>query len=187
MAKKIIGFAGEMVCGKTTAAQYLIEKYGATSYRFSTILRDVADRLHLEHSRSNLATLSTILRENFGQDLLAKAVAQDVAETDAEVIVIDGVRRLEDIRYLSEMPEFALVYINADLNTRYERVTKRRENADDATKTLEEFKEDNAAEAEREIPELKKHARLGIDNMGSLEEFYERLDVVMKWNFESNE
>jgi len=179
MATKIIGFAGEMVSGKTAAAEYVIEKYGATSYRFSTILRDVAKRLHLEESRSNLATLSTTLRQQFGQDLLAKVVAEDVKKSDASIIVIDGVRRLEDIKYLAELPEFALLYIDASFDTRYERITKRRENADDATKTQDAFKEDNNAEAEKEIPELKNHARVSIDNEGTMQEFYEKLDTAV--------
>jgi dephospho-CoA kinase len=180
MSKKIIGFAGEMVSGKTTAATYMIENYGAVSYRFSTILRDVADRLALDQSRTNLAKLSTVLRENFGQDLLAKVVAEDVKNSDADVIVIDGVRRFEDIKYLKELPEFSLVYMSVDFDTRYERITKRRENADDATKTKEEFKADNEAEAEREIPELEAHAGVVVDNMGDMDTLYKRLDALVK-------
>lgn len=180
MTKKIIGIAGEMVAGKTTAATHLIEKYGAQSYRFSTILRDVANRLHIENSRNNLASLSTILREQFGQDLLAKVVGKDVQESNEDLIVIDGVRRLEDIRYLKELPEFTLVYISLDIQERYNRILTRRENPDDADKTFEEFQKDNNAEAESEIPELEKHAGLIIDNSGVVEDLYTELDKLVK-------
>lgn len=180
MAKKIIGITGEMVGGKTLAASYLIDKYNAQSYRFSTILRDVADRLDLEQSRTNLASLSTLLRKQFGEDLLAKAVGEDVQKSETDLIVIDGVRRLSDIKYLQGLPEFVLVYIDADMQIRYSRITRRNENADDTTKTFEEFIEDNNAEAEQEITELKKYAKQIIENEGSLEDFYKELDGLVK-------
>lgn len=180
MVKKIIGITGEMVGGKTLAASYLIDKYGAEAYRFSTILRDVTDRLQIEQNRNNLANLSTLLRKQFGEDLLAKVVSQDVKKANANLIVIDGVRRLSDIKYLQDLSEFTLVYIDADIKTRYNRVIKRNENVDDKTKTFDEFVENNKAEAEQEIPLLKKRAREIIINEDSLGSFYDKLDKLIK-------
>ena len=67
--KIILGLAGEMASGKGTVAKYAATKYGAKSWRFSTMLRDVLDRLLLEQSRDNLQNLSTVLRQNFGEEL----------------------------------------------------------------------------------------------------------------------
>ncbi len=46
MEKKIIlGFAGEIASGKGTAAKYLVGRHEAATYRFSTMLRDIVERL----------------------------------------------------------------------------------------------------------------------------------------------
>jgi len=97
MSKIILGIASQIAAGKGMTTEYLTKNYRATSYRFSTILRDILDRLYLEHSRENLAKLSTILRKNFGENILAKVIYEDVKKDEQEIIVIDGVRRLEDI------------------------------------------------------------------------------------------
>ncbi|KKU51715.1 MAG: hypothetical protein UX75_C0062G0002 [Candidatus Moranbacteria bacterium GW2011_GWE2_47_10] len=115
MAKLILGFTGEMVSGKGTAAKYVSEKYKANSYRFSTILRDILTRVHLEHSRENMQKISEALRKTFGEDVMAKSMALDVQNDQGEVVVIDGIRRLPDIKYLKELPHFKLVYIEADI------------------------------------------------------------------------
>ena len=52
--KIIIGLVGQLACGKGTVAEYLKEKYGASVYRYSTMLRDVLNRLYLEINRVNM-------------------------------------------------------------------------------------------------------------------------------------
>ena len=88
--KIILGLAGEMASGKGTVAKYAAEKYNAKTWRFSTMLRDVLDRLSLEQSRDNMQTLSTILRQNFGEELFARVMAEDVKKDTSEIIVEIG-------------------------------------------------------------------------------------------------
>jgi len=178
--KIIIGLAGELAAGKGTAAEYLEKKYKANSHRFSTMLRDILDRLYLEQNRENMQKLSTILRKNFGEDTLAKVISQDVARDDGAIVVIDGVRRLADIKYLKEMPEFKLVYIEASMENRFERIKKRGENTDDTTKTFAEFKRDHEGEAESRIRGLKNDADYVLDNNGSIDELYEQIDKIIE-------
>lgn len=181
MAKKLIlGFTGEMACGKGTSAKYLAERHGAVTYRFSTILRDVLSRLHLPHERAVMQSLSTLLRKEFGEDLLAKVMFEDAKHDTHEIIIIDGVRRLEDVKYLRELPEFKLCYISAPRRTRHERLVLRGENADDTTKTFEQFEKDHESEPEMEIPKLEAFAQEIIDNSGTLPELYAQLDAIIK-------
>src|ERR1035437_647794 len=100
MAKIILALTGPIASGKGTIKKYLVEKRGAKDCRFSTILRDVLNRLNVEVDRNNLIKLSTSLRETFGQDLLSKAIAKDAKNLDADIVVIDGVRRMEDVNHL---------------------------------------------------------------------------------------
>lgn len=179
----IFGFTGFIGAGKTTAINYLQEKYKAESYAFSTPLRDILRRTYEPETRENLQKLSNILRDGFGQDLLAKIIAQDVRESIAHLIGVDGVRRPADIAHLREIDGFHLIYITADMETRYTRLTERGQNPDDATKTFEQFKADQEREAEQKIPEIATEATETIDNNGTLEQLYAQLDsLVGKYN-----
>lgn len=178
--KIILGLTGEMSSGKGTAVDYLEKKYNATSHRFSTSLRDVLNRISVDVNRKNMQDLSRILREQFGQNLLAKVISEDAKNDNNNVIVIDGIRRPADIEYLAKLPEFKLIYITASLEKRHERITKRSENKDDKGKTLEEFKKDHEAETEIEIPKIGESAEIKIDNNGSFEDLHAQIDKMIK-------
>ncbi len=180
MSKIILGLAGEIASGKGTTAKYICEKHGGNSHRFSTALRDVAARMYLEESRENLQKISTIFRENFFDDILSAVIAKDVLNDEHKIIAIDGVRRMADISYLQKIPGFKLVYIEAEMKKRYERIIGRGENTDDKTKTFEEFQKDHEREAERQIKDLKNQAEYVIDNNGSLDELYKQIDEIIK-------
>ncbi len=143
MAKVIIGLAGESGCGKGTVAKHIIEKYNGSSFRFSTMLRDILCRIYLPDSRKNMQILSTILRQNFGEDVLAKVMSEDVKRNNKNIVVVDGIRRPADIKYLKELPEFKLIYVEADIKKRYDRLIQRGENPDDNQKTFEKFQKEH--------------------------------------------
>lgn len=178
--KKIIGFVGMIASGKGVAARYIVEKYGASYYRFSTMLRNALDRFYLENSRENMQLISTILRKNFDEDVMSKTMAADIAKDANPLIVIDGVRRLADIVWLEKNPDFFLVSIEADAETRYRRVVARAENPGDAKKTFERFLADEKEEADAEIPSVMEKARTKIDNNGTAEDLKKQLDKIVQ-------
>lgn len=180
MKKIVLGFVGEIASGKGTVCQYLIDQYHASSYRFSTILRDVLDRLHLEHSRDNMQRLSTGLRQTFNEELLAIVMAEDVKNDQAEIICVDGIRRLADIVYLEKIPNFHLIHVYAEEKTRYQRIIERAENADDKNKTFEQFQKEHLRETELTIPQVTAKATIKINNNGQRENLYRELDQLIK-------
>lgn len=180
MQKIIFGFVGQIASGKGTAVEYLKTKHGASTYRFSTMLTDVLNRLYLENNRENLQSLSQIIRENFGEETMAHVMAEDVKNDKNNIIAIDGVRRPGDVTNLNEIPGFILINIIANIEKRFERITKRTEKADDTNKTLEEFEEDHKREAELKIEEIANQATDTIDNNGTLEELYSQLDKLVE-------
>lgn len=180
MSKIILGLAGEIASGKGTIAKYIVERYHGKSYRFSTMLRDLLDRLYLEHSRENMQTMSTMIRQSFGEDIMARVMVEDIKKESTDVIAIDGVRRLADIKYLRHLPGFKLAFIEADMKRRYERIVQRGENPDDKEKTLEEFEREHKQESELQIKDLRKNADLIINNDGSQEDVYAQVDKMMK-------
>jgi dephospho-CoA kinase len=126
--------------------------------------------------------LSTALRQNFGEDILAKVMNEDIKRNDKDVAVVDGIRRLADIKYLKELPEFKLIYIEADIKKRYERLIQRGENPDDNQKTFEEFQKEHQQEAELQIRDLKQHANFILNNNGTFEDLYKQIDKIIKDN-----
>jgi dephospho-CoA kinase len=180
--KKIFGISGEMGAGKGTVASYLADRYGASVRAFSDSLKDVADRMHLEKSRENLQKISSIFRENFHDNILSEIVFEDAKRDKAEIVVIDGVRRRADIEFFKDMPGFKLLYVEADIKARHQRIIKRGEKSDDNSKTFEEFERDHLREAEKEILGLKKIADFVIDNNGNFKQLYQQVDKIIKNN-----
>lgn len=179
MSKIILGFVGQLASGKGTAAAYLKKNYGAEVYRFSTMLRDVADRLYIPQTRENLQKISSLFRENFSEDIMSRVMAEDVKNNTHELIVVDGIRRPADAEHLRQIPGFILVHIFAELDTRYERLTERGENLDDNQKTKEEFIADHEREAELKIVDIAAEAQAEINNNGTLNELYQELDTLV--------
>jgi len=183
MTKIIIGLVGMLACGKGAVKQRLVEKYNAQDCRFSTILRDVLTRVDLPLSRDNLIKISTVLRQNFGEDLLAKAIAKDASILDSDIVVIDGMRRMSDIGHLINLPNFILVSVEAKPEIRYKRLVKRNENVGDGEMTFEKFLADHKRETEITIPEVMSHAKEIINNDGSVEDLNQQVDmIVAKYN-----
>ena len=180
MKRVIIGLAGEIASGKGTVVKYLIEKHGASSHRFSDIMRDVLSRLYIEHTRETMQQTSSMLRGAFGENIFAKVMAEDIKEDRSEIVVVDGVRRTEDIEFLRKDPDFKLVFVETSLENRYERIIKRGENSDDKSKTFEEFKFDAQREAELTIAGLKEYADKILDNNGTAEDLEKQIEELLQ-------
>lgn len=177
--KIILGIAGEIASGKDTVARLLKEKYGAETIMFSTILRDILDRLYLEQNRENLARLSMHLRKAFGEDTFSRVILKDAEKFDAEIIVVDGVRRLADIIHFESMGNFYFAYIEASAEKRHERIVERGQNTDDSTKTVLQLEKDQHLEAEAQVRDLKERAEFVINNDGTLEELQAQVDGLV--------
>lgn len=179
MARLIIGFTGEAGSGKDAASHYLIERHGAQVFGFSSIIRDLIHRLYLVEDRSTMATLSRVLREYFGEDLFGRVIAKDLSSCRADLIVVSGIRRREDMEELSRDPAFRLVYVDAPIDVRFARIRMRGQNANDATMTFEQFQKEGKLETEQRIRDLRPLSHFVVENVGSVEEFHAKLDKIL--------
>jgi dephospho-CoA kinase len=177
--KIIIGLVSLMSAGKGTIACYLQKEYGASTFRFSTIIRAVLDILYLPHTRQNMSLLSTILRKNFSEDLFARVITENVKNDQNNIIVVEGIRRMADIKYLTGLDNFILTKVVVDAKKRYERLTKRTENPGDAKKTYKDFLADHKLETELQIPQVMETAAETINNNGNLEDLYKQVDLLI--------
>ena len=178
--KIIIGLTGRIASGKDTIGKYLSEEYSAQKIRFSTLLRDILEIIDLPDSRENMQDLSTILRKRFGENILAKAMMKLAKNTNNNLIVIDGVRRITDVENFKKLKKFFLIYIDVRQDNRYQRATARNENPGDDTLSREKFNKRDLAETEVQIESLKEKADFVIDNNGSLTETHEQIKKYIK-------
>ena len=179
MSKLILGFVGEIASGKGTVAKHIADKHNAGYHRFSTPIRKVLDTLHIEQTRENLQQMSSALRSQIDEAIFAKAITEDVKADEHEVIVVDGMRRPADIVHLKELPNFHMINVSVEERTRYERLTQRTENADDQSKTFEEFQAQAQEEPEQKIRELAGQADFTIDNNGTMEQMQKQADDLV--------
>ncbi|MGK2848770.1 MAG: AAA family ATPase [Minisyncoccota bacterium] len=179
MQKIIVGLTGEIASGKDTASRYIVEKHKAHLVRFSQSLRDMLDRMFLEQNRENMSALSLHIRQAFGEDILSKVVLKESEISDRSMIIVDGIRRVSDIVHLKVQHHFYFIYVDASQETRYQRLIGRRQNTDDATKTLAQFKQDALLETELEIATLRERADFIINNNGTHEELKVQIDEVI--------
>lgn len=179
MKKYIIVLTGLIASGKDVTKKYIESKYGAKSLKFSQIMRDILTRLHLENSRENMMGLSRILREYFGEDLLARVITEDAKRTDGQIVILDGARRPADIVYAEKLDNFILISVDAKPEVRFERAKARNENAGDAEKTFEQFLADHQKETEIRIPDLMSKAKYKLNNDGGLDDLKKQIDDVM--------
>lgn len=171
MSKLIIGLVGQAGCGKGTMADLLQTEYGAGYFRFSAILSGILDRLALEKTREHFTALSETLRKTFGEDVLSYAIANEALHAPQDVVILDGIRRVEDIVGLEPLPLFKLVAIDADPKLRYERMKNRGEKASEKNFTWEQFLAEEQLPTEVTIPFVMKRATKTLTNNGSREEF----------------
>ncbi len=179
MSRLVIGLVGRKGSGKGTVAKILKERYGASVYRFSDMLRDVLDAMHLEQSRENLIRISEILRSEFGEGVLKNAMVKKVAADSNQLVVIDGLRRLDDLTHLDELGEFRLIDVHVPAEIRFERLKSRGENAGESTRTFASFMELENASTEVTIGDVEAHAWKKIENSGDQAALIATIDSLM--------
>ena len=180
MPSLILGFVGQAGCGKGTIAKYFKEHYGATTFSFSTSMRDILHRLHLEENRDNLIRVSEVLREGFGEDLFSRVIAADAKEAQTDLVVVEGIRRPQDLATLSNLDNFVLVSIDVADEIRFARMKARGQNAGETDLTWEQFQADNQRSTEITIPGVMKEATYHLKNEGTREELEQEIEKLMQ-------
>lgn len=179
MPKFIIGLVGRQGAGKGAAAELLKTAYGAVVFRFSAVLGDVLDRLSIERTRDNLIALSESLRKTFGEDALSYAVERDALASEADIVVLDGIRRIEDIAALEPLPNFRLIEISVPAKVRFERMKGRGEKVGESSMAWEEFIAQENVPTEASIAGVAARAWKAINNSGSQEDLKARMTEAM--------
>ncbi len=177
--KIIIGLVGEKLAGKDEVAKYLIGKHQAFHIKFSSLLDEILDILDMPKTRRNEIDLGLGLREVFGPEILYRSLKKRVVASENPMAVINGIRMDEFEKIVADLGA-KTIYVTAPLELRFQRYQQRHEKVDDGKMSLEDFaKQDREELTEKGIPELGKRAEFKIENTGSLEELYKKIDEVI--------
>jgi dephospho-CoA kinase len=175
----VIGLSGRIGSGKGTAAEHLKRKYHAEQFMYSGILADLLKRLHMPPTRENLQKLGHGLRESLGSDVLVEAMRGDLKAARSEMLLVDGVRYLNEAEMISSFPESFIIFIDAPLEVRYERARKRAEKGEGSL-SLDQFRENESAATESELDKVRGMADYAVDNTGTVEQLLAQIDRIMK-------
>ncbi len=182
----VIGLSGYAGSGKTTVANYLKEKYGFKVYTFSDVVEREArkmgllrDGVSLEEKKRILSEVGAKIREKYGRkSVFAEMLVEQINNGQPEKVCVDGFRSKEEVKtFRKNFPKFLLIFLHADPKRRYERRKKDDPNMD---MTLEEFLERD--ERDKKIIGMDKMEEMAdtiIDNNGTLEELYRKIDEVV--------
>ena len=180
----IIGVIAEKGAGKglfVKIAQKLWPRYKISSIRYSDIPREILAVLNKEESRENMQIISTALRRAFDEEgIFNTAIKKRLQNTDADLIVLDGVRKREEAEMVKELNGL-LVYVKADPQIRFARRKKDVENTDEEEMSWEQFQKQELAETEISIKEIgEKTADAIIENNGPMEEFENKIKEFLQ-------
>ncbi len=185
--KKVIGLVGEKGSGKQTFVNFLKEilrlpsiaqDYSIRQVRFSDILAQTLIMWDIALTRSNLQKLSLVMNEAFGAASLANAAKFSIEGDDADIIILDGIRREAEYKLAKDMKNSILIYITADQNLRYQRLKTRSEKVGEAGLTFEQFLTEEKSKAEIFVSKLGKKTSLKIINNNSLENFRNEVEKI---------
>lgn len=171
---KVIGLVGEKGSGKETFCVFLEEiakNQKIFHIRFSDILKQTLMLWDLPITRHNLQLLAQVMDQGFGQGTLTHAISEQIKGSEADIIILDGIRWQTDLDLLNSFSNPLLIYISADLQKRYNRLLLRGEKSEEQISTIAQFKKEETAKNELLISKFGKKADVKIINNGTLEDF----------------
>ncbi len=175
----IIGVTGFYASGKDTAAQYLAKK-GFTHFSLSDVIRDELRKEKKKITRENLIKKGNELRQSYGPGVLADII---LAKLDEERnYVITSIRNPAEVRSLSRRKDFIMVFVDAPIKIRFERLRSR--NREEDPQTIEELKryeklEDAKDPIGQQLSECKKLASIVLINETTLGKLHKKIESMI--------
>ncbi len=178
MVRKIICVSGMPGAGKTSIIEPLKSK-GIPVIVMGDIIREEAAKQGIEPLSGNLGKIMVELRKNYGPSVVAKLCLEKIALMNAEVVIIDGVRSLDEIEeYKRSFDKVLVVAIHASPATRFKRLYSR--NRQDDPKSWSEFIERDFRELNIGLGNVISLADYMIVNEDSIEESRGKFECIVK-------
>jgi dephospho-CoA kinase len=167
----VIGVTGHIGAGKTSAANYLKDAHGFFYVRYSKVLSDWLAKD--AKSKAHLQIVGwEVMAGGMQRELNTRLITQIPAQVDAAA---DGLRHPIDHESLTQAfpSQFRLLYIESRQRTRWQRVRKR-------YAQLDTFRRADSHAVEQQIDALRGRAFEVLENDGTLEDLYSKVEAVLK-------
>jgi len=122
--------------GKATASE-LARDRGMPVLLCGDVVREEASRRRLSPTPENLGSLMLKMRDEEGPDVMAKRLVPKINDTQSNVVVVEGLRGLDELELFREYFKVRLLAIHSSPDQRFQRLLRRRRSDD--PKTQEEF------------------------------------------------
>ena len=176
--KIVVGVVGLPGAGKTTFARIAKEK-NFSPIVMGDFVRKEAKKRGLPLSSESLGWLMFKLREEMGDDFLAKLTVKAIEETNNPLIVVDGIRTPSEVNFFrKKLKNFKLIAIHASRENRFKRIAKR--GRSDDPKLWEKFMEREKREIMVGLEDAMALADLNIQNNGSLDKFKQKVEDILR-------
>lgn len=171
--QKIVGLCGETAAGKTTIAEYISNKYGYKTVRYSQILSKISPG---GISKTELQQLGQKIAQNtFEQRALSHEII--ISMNPLQNYVVDGLRQIEDYEELSEYfhNAFTLIYVKSEQSERFERYKKR----EGMNIGWQEFLAIDDHPCEKNIAFVAQYANRVIENSQGFRHLFSQIDNIL--------
>lgn len=185
---KIVGISGTNGSGKDTVGQILQDDYGFLFVSVTEILRDELIKRGQTPEREYLRALSAEWRKEHGLAVLVEKAIEIYKSKDKEYkgLVISSIRNAGEADKIHEL-DGKVIWVDADLQVRYQRISGRGRGAED-DKTFQEFLAEEQAEMQTSgdethiaVAKVKALADIFIDNnFDDYDAFKVEVDKVLK-------
>lgn len=179
----VIGITGTAGSGKGTVAQYLVDRYGFKHFSVRDFLIEEIKRRGMEINRDSMIEVANDLRNMYGAEYIVMELYRK-AEKEGCNCVIESIRTVGEVEALKKKKNFLIWGIDAPLDIRYERITKRNNSSDmvnfEKFKKQEEKETSSKLKTEQNITECMKMADVILKNTGSIEDLKRIIDKEIK-------
>ena len=178
----IIGVSGRNGAGKGEIVSYLADRsfYGLS---LSDVIRDELEKQGHEPTRERMLETGTAMRAARGPAALALGLIDRLLPD--RNYAIDSIRHPAEVEALRESGHgFHLVWVDAPLEVRFERMKARGRPGDPvdlaAMRVLEDREANNDDSAAQQLDAVRKQADFIVENNGELPELHEKIRAVFR-------
>lgn len=179
----IIGITGTLGAGKGTLVDYLVEHKGFGHFSVRAYITEEIQRRNLPVNRDQMVVVANDLRAKHSPSYIVDCLYEK-AVTAGTRSIIESIRTFGEILSLRQKGKFILIAVDADQQTRFERIRTRGSETDKVS--FEKFKQDESKEMTGTDPNkqnLKKcieEADFVIRNDKSIEDLYLQVNKVLE-------
>jgi len=178
----MIGITGTLGSGKGTVVDYLVKTHGFKHYSGREFFIEEVKRRGLSVNRDTITETANSLRTEHGPSYVVETLFARAGEAGGDT-VIESIRTLAEGEFIKSRGGL-LLGVDADIHSRYERITKRMSETDSVS--FEKFVADEEREmhstdpAKQNIAGVMAMAGIVLHNDGTQEELFLQVEEALK-------